>query len=160
MRKLYAALDVSLEMTSICVVDEHGVLVLEEKAASEPEAILEILGGGDGAYERVGFEAGPLSAWLHNGLTERGLPAVCIEARHAKAAMVAMTRNKNDRNDARSLAQWAIEHALVWQTHSQVLQILQIKSPERQDDFLAGPIHHLSRLMTLHLPQWTSALKP
>lgn len=33
-----------------------------------------------------------------------GLPAVCIEARHAKAAMVAMTRNKNDRNDAQSLA--------------------------------------------------------
>ncbi|SIT16381.1 putative transposase, partial [Roseivivax lentus] len=33
----------------------------------------------------------------------RSLPAVCIEARHAKAAMVAMNRNKNDRNDARSL---------------------------------------------------------
>lgn len=29
---------------------------------------------------------------------------VCIEARHAKAAMVAMNRNKNDRNDAHSIA--------------------------------------------------------
>lgn len=30
---------------------------------------------------------------------------MCIETRHAKAAITAMSRNKNDRNDARSLAQ-------------------------------------------------------
>ena len=41
---------------------------------------------------------------MFSGLKAAVLPAVCIEARHAKAAMVAMTRNKNDRNDARSLA--------------------------------------------------------
>ncbi|KAF0112925.1 MAG: transposase [Rhodobacteraceae bacterium] len=39
-----------------------------------------------------------------SGIKDAGLPVVCIEARHAKAAMVAMNRNKNDRNDARSLA--------------------------------------------------------
>ncbi len=104
MRKLHAGLDVSLEMTSICVVDDDGVIVLEAKAASEPEAIFGVLSGIDGAFERVGLEAGPLSPWLFAGLTAAGLPAICIETRHAKAAMVAMTRNKNDRNDARSLA--------------------------------------------------------
>lgn len=104
MRRLFAGLDVSLELTSVCVVDEDGATVLETKAASEPEAIRETLRGVEGAFERVGLEAGPLSPWLASGLKAAGLPAICIEARHAKAAMVAMTRNKNDRNDARSLA--------------------------------------------------------
>lgn len=101
MRKLYAGLDVSLEMTSICVVDGEGTLVFEGKALSEPQAIREALAGIDGTFERVGFEAGPLSPWLFLELTRAGLPAVCIEARHAKAVMAAMSRNKNDRNDAR-----------------------------------------------------------
>ncbi|WP_090115367.1 IS110 family transposase [Limimaricola pyoseonensis] len=98
-------LDVSIEMTSICVVDAEGGIILETKAVSDPADIGEVLAGIGGTFERVGFEAGPLSQWLYNGLTSAGLPAVCIEARHAKAAMVAMNRNKNDRNDARSLAQ-------------------------------------------------------
>ena len=102
---LYAGLDVSLELTSICVVDEEGRMVLEAKVASEPEAIARELSGAEGDYARVGLEAGPLSQWLFFGLQEAGLPVVCIEARHAKAAIVAMNRNKNDRNDARSIAQ-------------------------------------------------------
>lgn len=102
---LYAGLDVSLELTSICVVDEEGRMVLEAKAASEPDAIADALREAAGEVVRVGFEAGPLSQWLFFGLKNAGLPAVCLEARHAKAAMVAMNRNKNDRNDARSIAQ-------------------------------------------------------
>ncbi|EAQ10905.1 transposase [Rhodobacterales bacterium HTCC2654] len=88
-RVLYVGLDVSLEMTSICVVDAEGGMILETKAVSDPADIGEVLAGIDGTFERVGFEAGPLSQWLYNGLTSAGLPAVCIEARHAKAAMVA-----------------------------------------------------------------------
>jgi transposase len=102
---LYAGLDVSLELTSICVVDEEGRMVLEVKVASEPDAIAHALRGAAGDFVRVGLEAGPLSQWLCFGLKDAGLPVVCIEARHAKAAMVAMNRNKNDRNDARSIAQ-------------------------------------------------------
>ncbi|UWQ49922.1 IS110 family transposase [Leisingera caerulea] len=102
---LFAGLDVSLELTSICVVDADGGMILEATAVSDPADISELLARTDGTFERVGFEAGPLSQWLYNGLRSAGLPAVCIEARHAKAAMVAMNRNKNDRNDARSLAQ-------------------------------------------------------
>jgi transposase len=104
MTKPYAGLDVSLEMTSICVVDEAGVSLLEAKALSEPEAIHEVLATCDGAFVRVGLEAGPLSPWLSNGLIASGIPTICIEARHAKAAMAAMNRNKNDRNDVHSLA--------------------------------------------------------
>ena len=54
--------------------------------------------------ERIGLEACSLSAWLHAGLTQAGLPATCIEARQAKAALGAMP-NKTDRNDARGIAQ-------------------------------------------------------
>ncbi|AHD03563.1 IS110 family transposase [Leisingera methylohalidivorans] len=104
-RVLFAGLDVSLELTSICVVDADGSLVLEAKAVSDPADISEVLVNIGGTFERVGFEAGSLSQWLYNGLIGAGLPAVCMEARHAKAAMVAMNRNKNVRNDARSLAQ-------------------------------------------------------
>lgn len=72
--------------------------------ASEPYAIAGALRQCDGSFERIGFEAGPSSQWLYFGLIEAGLPAACIEARHAKAAIVAMNRNRNDRNDARSLS--------------------------------------------------------
>jgi transposase len=103
MVQLYAGLDVALESTSVCVVDGEGRPVLETKVASDPEAIAIALKRCDGEFQRVGFEAGPLSQWLYFGLCDADLPAVCIEARHAKAVMTAMHRNKNDRNDARAL---------------------------------------------------------
>jgi transposase len=105
MTLLYAGLDVSLEMTSICVVDDNGRVVLEAKLASEPEAIANRLCELTGTFKQVGLEAGPLSQWLYFGLRDAGLPAVCIETRHSKAAIAAMSMNKTDRNDARSLAQ-------------------------------------------------------
>ena len=38
--RYFAGLDVSLEETAICVVDENGVIVKEVRAASEPEALI------------------------------------------------------------------------------------------------------------------------
>ena len=100
----FAGLDVSLEETAICIVDGAGKIVREARAASEPEALVAFFGGCGLAIERVGLEACSLTAWLHGGLTEAGLPAICIEARQAKAAMAAMP-NKTDCNDARGIAQ-------------------------------------------------------
>ena len=105
MTKLYAGLDVSLEMTSICIVDEDGRICLEAKVPSEPAALIETIRRLDGTYVRVGLEAGPLSQWLYFGLTDAELPAVCIETRHLKGAIGAMAANKTDRNDARAIAQ-------------------------------------------------------
>jgi transposase len=102
--KHFAGLDVSLEETAICVVDEEGRIVREARVASEPEALVAFLRGLGLALERVGLEACSLSAWLYEGLAAAGLPAVCIETRRAKAAMGAMP-NKTDRNDARGIAQ-------------------------------------------------------
>jgi transposase len=102
--KHFAGLDVSLEETAICVVDEEGRIVREARVASEPEALVAFLRGLGLALERVGLEACSLSAWLYEGLAAAELPAVCIETRRAKAAMGAMP-NKTDRNDARGIAQ-------------------------------------------------------
>jgi predicted NBD/HSP70 family sugar kinase len=36
----YAGIDVSLELSSMCVVDAQGKIVKEAKVASEPEALV------------------------------------------------------------------------------------------------------------------------
>jgi len=100
----FAGLDVSLEETAICIVDDSGRIVREARVASEPEALVAFFGACGMSMGRVGMEACSLTAWLHEGLSEAGLPAICIEARQAKAAMGAMP-NKTDRNDARGIAQ-------------------------------------------------------
>src|SRR3954451_10696348 len=100
----YAGLDVSLEETAICVVDEIGQTVKEVRAPSEPEALIIALRAIGLPLERVGLEACSLTAWLHDDLRAAGLPAICIETRQANAAMKMMP-NKTDRNDARALAQ-------------------------------------------------------
>jgi transposase len=102
--RYFAGLDVSLEETSICIVDEAGGIVGEARVASEPEALVAFFDALGMTMERVGLEACSLAAWLHQGLSEAGIPAVCIETRQAKAAMGAMP-NKTDRNDARGIAQ-------------------------------------------------------
>lgn len=102
--KYFAGLDVSLEESAVCVVDETGQIVREAKIASEPQAIADYLLGTGLSLGRVGLEACPLSQWLYDGLVAAGLPAICIEVRHLKAALSAMT-NKTDRNDARGIAQ-------------------------------------------------------
>jgi transposase len=102
--KHFAGLDVSLDETTVCVVDEEGRIAKEARVPSEPEALVTFFQGLGLAVERIGLEACSLAAWLHEGLAAAGLPVVCIETRRAKAAMGAMP-NKTDRNDARGLAQ-------------------------------------------------------
>jgi transposase len=102
--EFFAGLDVSLEETAICIVDDAGRIVREARAASEPDALVGFFRASGMAMERVGLEACSLTAWLHQGLSAAGIPAICIEARQAKAAMGGMP-NKTDRNDARGIAQ-------------------------------------------------------
>lgn len=102
----YAGLDVSLEQTSICVVDEAGMVVLERRAATEPEAIAAALAALLQAPARVLLETGGLTPWLWHELGARGLVVHCIDARRAKAQL-ALRPAKTDRNDARGLAEIA-----------------------------------------------------
>jgi transposase len=84
-------------------VDETHKIVREVRVVSEPDALLAVLT--DPAYrlKRIGLEAGPLS-WLFSALAEAGLPVICIETRHMRAALKAQI-NKTDGNDARGIAQ-------------------------------------------------------
>jgi len=99
-----AGLDVSVKETSVCIVDETGKIVREVKVASEPDALLAVLTNPAYRFKRIGLEAGPLSQWLFSALAEAGLPVICVETRHMRAALKAQI-NKTDRNDARGIAQ-------------------------------------------------------
>ena len=60
--KHFAGLDVSLEETAICVVDEAGTMVREARVPSEPEALVAFFQGSGLVMERIGLEACSLSA--------------------------------------------------------------------------------------------------
>ena len=100
----YAGIDVSLECSSVCVVDTGGKILREAKVASEPEALLAWFGSLGFGLERVGLEAGPLSQWLFAGMKSAGLAVELLETRHVRKAFEAMPV-KSDRNDARGIAQ-------------------------------------------------------
>jgi transposase len=100
----FAGLDVSVNETSICIVDDTGNIVREVRVASEPDALLAVLKSPIYHFKRIGLEAGPLSQWLFSALAEAGLPVICVETRHMRAVLKAQI-NKTDRNDARGMAQ-------------------------------------------------------
>lgn len=100
----YAGIDVSLEWSSICVVDGSGKIIREDKVRSEPEAFIAWFGSLGLGLERIGLEAGPLSQWLYAAMREAGLAVELLETRHVRDAFKAMPV-KSDRNDARGIAQ-------------------------------------------------------
>src|SRR6202522_748451 len=100
----YAGIDVSLEYSSVCVVEANGKIVRETKVASEPEALIAWFGSLGLAMARIGLEAGPLSQWLYAAMQQAGLAMELLETRHVRKAFEAMPV-KSDRNDARGIAQ-------------------------------------------------------
>ena len=100
----YAGIDVSLNASSVCVVDGKGQIVHEAKVASDPETLSRCFAELGFPVARIGLEAGPLSQWLREGLINTGFDVVLLETRHVKAALSAMTV-KTDRKDARGIAQ-------------------------------------------------------
>jgi transposase len=101
----YIGLDVSLKDTAISV-RRDGKRVWRGKCASDPAVLAQVIRERAPGVKRVVFETGPLSVWFYHALTAQGLPAICIDARHAKAALD-MAPNKTDANDADGLAQLA-----------------------------------------------------
>ena len=100
----YAGIDVSLEYSSVCVVDGAGKIIREQRIASEPEALIAWFRGLGFGLERIGLEAGPMSQWLHAAMRAAGLAVELLETRHVRDAFKAMPV-KSDRNDARGIAQ-------------------------------------------------------
>jgi transposase len=100
----YAGIDVSLEWSSVCVVDAAGKITRESKVLSEPEALIAWFGALGFGLARIGVEAGPLSQWLYAAMRQAGLAVELLETRHVHDAFKAMPV-KSDRNDARGIAQ-------------------------------------------------------
>src|SRR3972149_1086578 len=100
----FAGLDVSVKETSVCMVDDTGRIVREVKVGSDPGPLLAVRKTPACHFKRIGLEAGPLSQWLFSALAEAGLPVICVETRHMRAGLKAQI-NKNDRTDARGIAQ-------------------------------------------------------
>jgi len=68
----YAGIDVSLELSSVCIVDAKGKIVREAKVASDPDALVAFFKQLGFRVVRIGLEAGPLSQWLYAGLAQAG----------------------------------------------------------------------------------------
>jgi transposase len=100
----YAGIDVSLEYSSVCVVDADGRIVREARVLSEPDALIEWFARQDLAIERIGLEAGPLSQWLYAAMVAAGLAVELLETRHVRTAFRTMPV-KTDKKDARGIAQ-------------------------------------------------------
>jgi len=101
----HIGLDVSLKDTSISV-RQDGKRIWRGKCPSDPKLLAEVIRKRAPNARRVVFETGPLSVWFFHALIAEGLPAICIDARHAKAALD-MAANKTDANDADGLAHLA-----------------------------------------------------
>ena len=74
----HVGIDVSLELSSLCVLDATGKVIRKAKVASEPEALVKFLRGLDLAIVRVGLEAGPLSQWLYCQTTSGTHPGATL----------------------------------------------------------------------------------
>jgi transposase len=103
MRKV-VGLDISLQKTAVCVLDQDGQIVWQGKVDSEPGPLIEKLQLWHDQIDVVGLEACPLSEWLHRHLVAAGFKAICVETRHAQRFL--STRPvKTDKNDARGIAE-------------------------------------------------------
>ena len=101
----YVGLDVSMKETAVSI-RRDGKRIWRGKCGSDPKLVAKVIRRRAPDAARVVFETGPLSVWFFHTLTAEGLPAICIDARHAKAALD-MAPNKTDANDADGLAQLA-----------------------------------------------------
>jgi transposase len=100
----FVGLDVAKRNTRICVMNAGGEIVEEGSAPTTPKDLVAFLRGRRRRYGRVGLESSATAFWLCDGLAKAGLPAICVETRHAHRLLSTKT-NKTDRNDARGIAE-------------------------------------------------------
>lgn len=130
--KQYVGLDVAQKETAVCVVDETGKVLFEGRVKSEPGALAALIARKAPHAERFGFETGAMASWLWHELRRDNLPVVCVDARHAHAAL-SVRMNKSDENDARGLADlvrigWYREVAVKSEASQKVRAVLATRS--------------------------------
>jgi transposase len=76
----YVGLDISLEETSVCIVNNDGNVIRETKVQTDPDALAKELVAQKLDLKRVGLEASSQGGWLHAELSRRGFPTIVVEA--------------------------------------------------------------------------------
>ena len=117
-QKLTIGLDLGDRWSWYCVLNAAGEVLLEQKLATTPKAMKEVLGGMP--RSRIALETGMHSPWVSRLLSDLGHEVIVAHARNVR--LIGESRRKDDRFDARTLARLA-----------------------RIDPELLGPVQHRSR---------------
>src|SRR5260370_24648058 len=110
----YIGLDVHQAAISVAILDSAGKLVMEAILETKAETILQFIRGLRGSLH-VTFEEGTCAAWLHDLLKPHVTRVVVCDPRKNNLGKVG---NKNDRNDARELAELVDRNKLKSVYHS------------------------------------------
>jgi transposase len=158
----FAGLDISMDETHVCVLDREGVVVRESKTESTAEAIAGELAKAPSCH-RIVFETGRMAPILFHGLSQRGLPVVCVESRQAYQALKSLATHKTDRNDAQGLAHLARTgffkpvHVKSLQAHALRSLIIARKKLVGQRVTLENQIRGLAVVFGIRLPRALTA---
>jgi transposase len=102
-QKLTIGLDLGDRSSCYCVLDEAGVILLEQRLSTTPKAMREVFGGMPGS--RIALETGMHSPWVSRVLNELGHEVIVAHARNVR--LIGESRKKDDRMDAQTLARLA-----------------------------------------------------
>jgi hypothetical protein len=83
----FVGLDVSQKITAISVVDDAGRRLWRGQCPTNPEQISTLVRRYAGDDARIGIETGAMTPWLVHELRNLSLEVVCLDARHARAAL-------------------------------------------------------------------------
>ena len=102
-QRLWVGLDAAVSTTSVCILDDSGRIEHEEKCATDPDVIGNILrNAGEGRISRVCIEAGAATSVVRV-LRREGFPVQICEVKRS-SKFLSIRRQKTDANDAAGLA--------------------------------------------------------
>jgi transposase len=96
-------LDLGDKSSAYCVLDAEGTVISEQKVRTTPKALSDCFGAM--AIGRIALETGTHSPWVSRLLSAIGHEVIVANARHVR--LIAQSRQKDDRLDARTLARLA-----------------------------------------------------
>jgi transposase len=102
-RQLTIGLDLGDKSSAYCVLDEAGEVVSEHMVRTTPKALSDCFASM--VRSRVALETGTHSPWVSRLLAACGHEVIVANARHVR--LIAQSRQKDDRLDARTLARLA-----------------------------------------------------
>jgi transposase len=102
-QQLTVGLDLGDRSSWYCVLDEAGVIQLEQRVRTNANALREVFGVM--ARCRIALETGTHSPWVSRLLSELGHEVIVAHAR--KVRLIGESRKKDDRLDAQTLARLA-----------------------------------------------------